>query len=56
MVAQSVPADLRMKAPLGVVFHSEERLMVWQPRGLVDEKTVNEIIRFIGPREKIGSL
>lgn len=29
--------------------------MVWQPRGLVDEKAVNEIIRFIGPFEGIGS-
>jgi hypothetical protein len=44
-----------MKAPPGVVFHSEERLMVWQPHGLVDEKTVNEIIRFIGPLEGVSS-
>ena len=45
MVVQSVLADLRVKTPPGVVSHSEERLMVWQPRGLVDEKPVDEITK-----------
>lgn len=44
-----------MKAPPGVAFHPQQRLMAWRPRGVLDEKTVNEIIRFIGPLETIGS-
>ena len=40
-----------MKLPPGVTFHTEQRLLVWRPRGILDEKTVNQITTFIGSAE-----
>ena len=40
-----------MKLPPDVTFHTEERLLVWRPRGIVDEKIVNQITTFIGSTE-----
>lgn len=40
-----------MKLPPDVTFHMEQRLMVWRPRGILDEKVVNQIITFIGSAE-----
>ena len=40
-----------MKLPPDVTFHAEERLLVWRPRGIVDEKIVNQITTFIGSIE-----
>ena len=40
-----------MKLPPDVTFHMEQRLMVWRPRGILDEKMVNQITTFIGSAE-----
>jgi hypothetical protein len=40
-----------MKLPPDVTFHTEHRLMVWRPRGILDEKMVNQITTFIGSAE-----
>jgi hypothetical protein len=40
-----------MKLPPDVTFHTEQRLMIWRPRGILDEKAVNQIITFIGSTE-----
>jgi len=40
-----------MKLPPDVTFHTEQRLMVWRPRGILDEKVVSQIITFIGSAE-----
>jgi len=40
-----------MKLPPDVSFHAEQRLMVWRPRGVLDEKMVNQITTFIGSLE-----
>ena len=40
-----------MKLPPDVSFHTEQRLMVWRPRGILDEKMVNQITTFIGSAE-----
>jgi hypothetical protein len=40
-----------MKLPPNVTFHTEQRLMVWRPRGILDEKMVNQITTFIGSSE-----
>jgi hypothetical protein len=41
----------KMKSPPDVTFHTEQRLMVWRPRGILDEKMVSEITTFIGSVE-----
>jgi len=43
-----------MKSPPDVTFHAEQRLMVWRPRGILDEKMVSEITTFIGSVEAIS--
>jgi len=43
-----------MKSPPDVTFHAEQRLMVWRPRGVLDEKMVSEITTFIGSVEAIS--
>jgi hypothetical protein len=40
-----------MKLPPDVTFHPEQRLMVWRPRGILDEKMVSQITTFIGSVE-----
>ena len=40
-----------MQLPPDVLFHHDLRLMVWRPRGIVNEKAVNKIITFIGKEE-----
>jgi len=41
----------KMKLPPDVTFHMKQRLMVWRPRGILDEKMVNQITTFIGSAE-----
>jgi hypothetical protein len=43
--------EAKMKLPPAVSFHTEQRLMVWRPRGVLDEKMVNQITTFIGSQE-----
>ena len=33
------------------MFHHDLRLMVWRPRGTVNEKAINKILEFIGKKE-----
>ena len=40
-----------MKPPPDVLFHHDLRLMVWRPRGTVNEKAINKILEFIGKKE-----
>ena len=53
--AISLPSRLKciekMKLPPDVGFHAEQRLMVWRPRGVLDERMVNQITTFIGSQE-----
>jgi len=41
-----------MKLPPDVQFHEDIRLLVYRPRGLLNEKTVNKIIRVVGDLER----
>ena len=43
-----------MQAPLDVQFHEELRLLLWKPRGVLDEKVVNQILAFMGQEEAIS--
>ena len=54
--AGSLPSRLKcregkMKLPPDVTVHTEQRLMVWRPRGILDEKMVSQITTFIGTIE-----
>jgi hypothetical protein len=40
-----------MKPPPDVLFHHDLRLMVWRPRGIVNEKAINKILEFMGKEE-----
>ena len=40
-----------MKLPPDVQFHEDIRLLVYRPRGLLNEASVNKIIRVIGELE-----
>jgi hypothetical protein len=40
-----------MKLPPDVTFYTEQRLWVWRPRGILDEKMVSQITTFIGTVE-----
>ena len=40
-----------MKLPLEVQFHEDIRLLVYRPRGLLDETTINRIVSIIGDLE-----
>ncbi len=42
---------MKMKLPRDTLFHHDLRLMVWRPRGLLDESAVNKIITFMGEEE-----
>jgi hypothetical protein len=40
-----------MKPLPDVLFHHDLRLMVWRPRGTVNEKAINKILEFMGKKE-----
>jgi hypothetical protein len=40
-----------MKPPPDVLFHHDLRLMVWRPRGTVNEKAINKVLEFMGKKE-----
>ena len=40
-----------MKAPLDVYFRSESNLLIWKPRGILNEKVVNQVIAFVREEE-----
>jgi len=42
---------MKMKLPQDVMFHHDLRLMVFRPRGLLNEKRVDEIIAFLDKEE-----
>jgi hypothetical protein len=37
--------------PFGVQFHTNQRLLVWRPRGLLDEKVVTDVVAALGQLE-----
>ena len=41
-----------MKLPANVLFRKNLSLILWRPRGILDESTVNEIVEFIEAVEK----
>ena len=41
-----------MKLPVNVLFRKELSLVLWQPRGIVDEVIVNEVIAFVETAER----
>ncbi|HMG05313.1 MAG TPA: hypothetical protein VK581_07615 [Chthoniobacterales bacterium] len=45
-------ASDEVKLPAHVLFRKELSLILWKPRGILDESTVNEIIAFIEAVEK----
>ena len=42
---------MEVKLPPDVTFLHDLRLMVWRPRGIVNEKAVNEVLQFMGKEE-----
>ena len=44
-----------MKLPPDVTFVEAHRLLIWRPRGVLDEAVVNKITAFIGEEELIFS-
>jgi hypothetical protein len=44
-----------LKLPAHVLFRKELSLMLWQPRGILDESVVNEIVVFIETAEARAS-
>jgi len=40
-----------MKVPAGVEWVEDARLFIWRPRGVFDERLVNELLAFIADRE-----
>lgn len=40
-----------MSFPIGVQFHTEQRLLVWRPRGLLDKKAVSDVVAALGRLE-----
>ena len=47
---------MKMKLPANVLFHHDLRLMVWRPRGTLNEKAVNKIIEFMSHEEGASEL
>jgi hypothetical protein len=41
-----------LKLPADVLFQKDLSLILWKPRGILDESTVNEVIEFIEAVEK----
>ena len=46
---------MKMKLPPDVLFHQDLRLIVWRPRGVLNEKAVNKIITVLGKLEAASS-
>ena len=44
-----------MKLPAHVQFRKDHSLIMWKPRGILDEEIVNEIVVFIGTAEARSS-
>jgi hypothetical protein len=42
---------MKMKLPPNVVFHHDLRLMVYRPRGIIDEREVTRIVEFLEREE-----
>jgi len=42
---------MEVELPPDVIFHQHPRLMIWRPRGAVNEKAVNEVLQFMGKEE-----
>jgi hypothetical protein len=42
---------MKMKLPPDVSFHHDLRLLVWRPRGILQEKAVNKIVAFLEQEE-----
>ena len=40
-----------MDFPPGVQFYEDNRLIVWRPRGLLDEKAVSDVVALLGRLE-----
>jgi hypothetical protein len=47
---------MEVQLPPYVIFRQDPRLMVWRPRGRVDEKAVNEILQFMGKEEAASDI
>lgn len=43
---------MKLKLPPNVLFHHDLRLMVWRPRGILNEKSVNTIVAFLEAEEE----
>ena len=43
---------MKLKLPPNVLFHNDLRLMVWRPRGVLNEKSVNTIVAFLEAAEE----
>jgi hypothetical protein len=41
-----------LKLPAHILFRKDLSLIVWKPRGILDESTVNEVVEFIEAVEK----
>ena len=37
--------------PFGVQFHAEQRLVVWRPRGTLNEKELSDVVAALGQLE-----
>jgi hypothetical protein len=46
---------MKLKLPAHVLFHQDLRLIVWRPRGLLNEAAVNKIVEFLGTLEATSS-
>ena len=42
---------MEVELPPDVTFLHDLRLMVWRPRGIVNEKALNEVLQFMGKEE-----
>ena len=38
--------------PFGVLFHAEQRLLVWRPRGLLDQNVVSDVVATLNQLER----
>ena len=45
----------KLKLPAHVLFRKEVSLILWKPRGVLDQSTVNAVVAFIGAVEKRNS-
>jgi hypothetical protein len=46
---------MKIKLPPNVLFHQDLRLIVWRPRGVLNETAINKIIAFLGKLEAASS-